>query len=220
MTTTSTESAYTPLWPQTAVGSRTAPRVARSHGSEWRCATLIVKGKFFYAERNVVNRRQFLHTIRNAIPLLAIGSPAVASPVAPLPGGAPGRRWTGATTGASMAVVALGVSVADYGAVGDGTTDDTAAVQAALTQAARTGVPLVFEKGVYRVEGLTVSSFPRVTLLGRGEKSSIIKLRDNNGGGGIGQILRVSDVIEFAMYDIGIHGNFAKAKPSQQVEPL
>lgn len=43
------------------------------------------------------------------------------------------------------------VSVKDFGAVGDGVTDDTAAIQAATN----TGTPVFFERGTYRANGIT-----------------------------------------------------------------
>lgn len=65
--------------------------------------------------------------------------------------------------------------VADYGAVGDGKTDDTAAIMAALDAAYRSGKPLYFpkngegsvyltRKGIVLLSGLTVTSDPGVTL--------------------------------------------------------
>lgn len=44
------------------------------------------------------------------------------------------------------------VHVEDYGAAGDGVTDDTVAIQAALTAAA--GVPLHFPPGAYKITGI------------------------------------------------------------------
>ena len=43
------------------------------------------------------------------------------------------------------------VNVLDYGAVGDGTTDDTTAIQAAITAAANSGQSVFFPNGTYRV---------------------------------------------------------------------
>jgi hypothetical protein len=56
------------------------------------------------------------------------------------------------------------VSVKDYGAVGDGTTDDTAAIQAAITS----GYSLVFPAGNYLAHGLTqTANFQQFAATGR-----------------------------------------------------
>jgi hypothetical protein len=52
--------------------------------------------------------------------------------------------------------VGLGVSVMAHGAVGDGTTDDSAAVQAAANAAKLTGDRLYFPPGCYRFSNVTV----------------------------------------------------------------
>lgn len=59
------------------------------------------------------------------------------------------------------------ISVKDFGAVGDGTTNDTAAVQAAINAAsALGGSTVIFPSGVYACTQLTLPSY--VTLLGVG----------------------------------------------------
>lgn len=48
----------------------------------------------------------------------------------------------------------MATNVRDFGAVGDGVTDDTAAIQAAIDAAAATDDPVIqFPEGVYRVVG-------------------------------------------------------------------
>jgi len=61
---------------------------------------------------------------------------------------------TGAVTTTVQAKLRETVSVKDFGAVGDGTTDDTAAIQAAIN----TGSNLVFPTGSYRCANLTQST--------------------------------------------------------------
>jgi hypothetical protein len=66
-----------------------------------------------------------------------------------------------------------GVSVKDYGAVGDGVTDDTAAIQAALDSASSDGVQLVyFPEGTYKIS-TTVNLVSNITLYGAGRLSII-----------------------------------------------
>ena len=62
---------------------------------------------------------------------------------------------TGAVTTNVQAKLAQTVSVKDFGAVGDGVTDDTTAIQAALNAGA---IEVVFPSGTYKTTGVTVSS--------------------------------------------------------------
>lgn len=101
------------------------------------------------------------------------------------------------------------VSVRDYGAVGDGSTDDTSAIQDAI-DAATAGSIVTFPKGAYEVTGITVDKAltlrgegvgygigaPTVRLLAAGAQDFILKFdnltTDENGlvvGGGLENIL-------------------------------
>ena len=51
------------------------------------------------------------------------------------------------------------VSVKDFGAVGDGVTDDTAAIQAAITAARETGADLFVPSGVYKTSASLLISY-------------------------------------------------------------
>lgn len=62
------------------------------------------------------------------------------------------------------------VSVKDFGAVGDGITDDTVAIQAALNYSASTGSVAFVPAGTYRHMGLTISD--KVKLRGAGPEST------------------------------------------------
>jgi len=69
----------------------------------------------------------------------------------------------------------LGISVRDYGATGDGETDDSASINAALTAAAAAGVSTVYlPSGTHIVTATPVFMTAGVCLLGEGE-GSIIK---------------------------------------------
>lgn len=68
-------------------------------------------------------------------------------------------------------------SVKDYGATGDGVTNDTVAVQKAIDEvSASGGGELLFTKGIYQVTGLNVSS--GVVLVGEGGWASILRSTD------------------------------------------
>ena len=70
------------------------------------------------------------------------------------------------------------ISIKDFGAVGDGSTDDTAAITAsiaaakALIAAGRTGVILKFPAGQYRVSSTIVVDTSFIRLVGEGKKVS------------------------------------------------
>lgn len=70
---------------------------------------------------------------------------------------------------ASAATVSAGVNVKDYGAVGNGTTDDTAAIATALA----TGRSVLFPAGTYLTGAQTVASAGQI-LFGEGAASIIL----------------------------------------------
>jgi len=69
------------------------------------------------------------------------------------------------------------VNVVDFGAVGDGVTDDTTAIQAAIDSA--TEGTVFFPTGTYLCSGITTRNY--LTLLGEGPNSSILKHSETSG---------------------------------------
>jgi hypothetical protein len=67
-------------------------------------------------------------------------------------------------------------NVKDYGAVGNGSTDDTTAVQAAIDAAAVAGGTVCFPTGTYLCAKLTLKS--KVHLRGSGYEATILKLKN------------------------------------------
>jgi parallel beta-helix repeat protein len=83
--------------------------------------------------------------------------------VAGLPGGALTAKATGAATTRTLAAIAANaVSIEDFGAVGDGVTDDSAALLAALAS----GNPVRLGAKTYAIAGECDISAPSCTLLG------------------------------------------------------
>lgn len=105
-----------------------------------------------------------------------------------------------AFTGAYASVV----NVIGYGATGDGTTDDTTAVQAALDAAAAAGGGTVyFPPGTYMVTSLTVGD--AVTLQGAGPWASEIKQIASTNAHLL--TLETGSTINVGVRDLILHGN-------------
>lgn len=77
-----------------------------------------------------------------------------------------------------------GIDVRDYGAVGDGTTNDLQAIKDARDQAGALGVPLLFSPGIYGVnDGFSLTTGDcTVVVFSPGAQ---IKLLSNTSGGGV-----------------------------------
>jgi hypothetical protein len=76
------------------------------------------------------------------------------------------------------------VNVKDYGAVGDGTTDDTTAMQAAITAVATTGQGLYIPAGTYKITSVLTSA-GHLNMFGDGEKSVLDFSGITSGSSGI-----------------------------------
>jgi hypothetical protein len=67
------------------------------------------------------------------------------------------------------------ISVMDFGAAGDGTTNDTTAIQNAFTYAVSINAPIYVPKGTYLLTAaITVSSANRINILGAGRRNAIL----------------------------------------------
>ena len=78
---------------------------------------------------------------------------------------------TGSTTARTLANrFADVVNVKDFGAIGDGVTDDTAAIQAAVNAAPLIGGTVFFPNGTYKFSGVTITK--GISLIGEGYQDS------------------------------------------------
>ncbi|GAN95346.1 hypothetical protein Geu3261_0020_009 [Komagataeibacter europaeus NBRC 3261] len=103
------------------------------------------------------------------------------------------------------------LNASDFGATGDGTTDDTAAIQAAINAAQNiasgdiaTGCVVRLNPGTYLVSATLAISRPGVSLVGSGTESTVL-LRETD----YGDTLRVS-ASGTATPTAGIQGNFVE----------
>jgi parallel beta-helix repeat protein len=90
------------------------------------------------------------------------------------------QTGTGAVATTVQARLRQSLSVKDFGATGDGSTDDTTAIQNALN--AGTGRSVYFPAGTYRISTTLVVK-TKTTLIGEGMNKSIIKLTSGFGAG-------------------------------------
>lgn len=67
------------------------------------------------------------------------------------------------------------VSVLDYGAVGDDTTDNTSAIQSSVIYAANNGKTLYIPKGIYKINGTITIPAIGLKIVGDGVENSIIR---------------------------------------------
>jgi hypothetical protein len=120
-----------------------------------------------------------------------------------------GNEDNGAATSIANVTSSL-ISVASYGAKGDGTTDDTAGINSAMSacttrMAPKNGCILYFPAGVYITTGLTLRSY--VNMKGDGWGTSVIRLKSHTAS----DVLTVPiDAFNFSIQGLTIDGNSAR----------
>jgi hypothetical protein len=119
---------------------------------------------------NVPNATTIVVTV-NLSNTYAIGAPVSKSPVEIVD-----ARGSYTTLGARIGTIEQRVyDVKRYGAIGDGATDDRAAIQAAIDAAqAASGGTIYFPPGNYRVTAQVLISKPTISLVGAGARASKI----------------------------------------------
>jgi hypothetical protein len=125
-------------------------------------------------------------------------------------------RGTGVDTGALIFSGDLFdfVNVKDYGATGNGSTDDTTAITAAIT-AAGTGGAVFFPKGVY-IFSTVLTQLSGQRWFGAGRAVSILRLRSTVTS--INVCVTASDfATDYSIEDLQIDGNRANITPSSDL---
>ncbi len=118
----------------------------------------------YHGNRLEAGRGPYHLTVKERPPAGPSPTPAVARPPSPSPT---------ATAGPAFAALAEGFfNVKDFGARGNGTGDDTAAIQAAIQKAAEIGGVVYLPPGGYPVRSLDLTNRHRISLIGAGPLSS------------------------------------------------
>ena len=90
------------------------------------------------------------------------------------------------------------VSVKDFGAKGDGVTDDTAAIQAAID----TGVPVYIPRGTYAVSGILLNGLSDTSVSGDGTSSALSLIAGSNDN-----VIGIASCTRVTVSDLRIDGN-------------
>lgn len=99
------------------------------------------------------------------------------------------------------------VSVKDFGAVGDGVTDDTTAIQAAIDSIPSAGGSIYFPVGIYLISSTLIVSTESISLTGEGGNYFFGSVKYNSGS--------------ILLWDSGTTGDImVKCMPGQTVEPI
>ena len=115
---------------------------------------------------------------------------------------------TGAVTTNVQAKLQQTVSVKDFGAVGNGTTDDTSAIQAAINSisAAQGGYQIYFPPGIYKTTAALIIGARRIIFRGSGvlgSNSTTIKQTSNANA----HIIDASGVVDtFSIFGLELYG--------------
>jgi hypothetical protein len=116
---------------------------------------------------------------------------------------ATGLEW-GADTSGSVTNFWANVKNSPYNATGNGSTDDRAAIQAAIDAVPATGGVVYFPEGTYMISGAGLTGNNNATLLGAGKRNSTLKAHASATGG---QILFCSNSPDMIIRDLGFDCN-------------
>ena len=94
-------------------------------------------------------------------------------------------------------------NVMDFGAVGNGTTDDTTAIQNAVNSLGTNGGTLYIPKGTYLCSS-TISMAEKVTIIGEGPSSSVFTFSNTGAGLKMTSPINSSTGVYTGVYNLGI----------------
>lgn len=118
---------------------------------------------------------------------------------------------TGSTTGISLANRAAQVfNVKDYGAVGDNSTNDTTAIDAAIAAAKTAKGAVYFPAGIYKTSTISITNAAGLTLYGDGIGVSVIKTITAS------QVLHIYTSTNVNIYHLTFDGNCTARTAGQQ----
>lgn len=98
----------------------------------------------------------------------------------------------------------LSYNVKDYGAVGDGSTNDTSAIASCVTAAIAAHGMVYFPAGTYPTDQITVTGAAGLVIYGDGKGVSVLKHRTANSSGAV---LNVSSSSNVSTYGLTFNGN-------------
>lgn len=144
--------------PRTSQKTATAAYAELVESAEKANEALALMGETINAAEEVQRALDEAGDVAGAVPVAATGSSETqalsdwCADIVSARGGTSAVTAEGSTTARSLALrLSEVINVKDYGAVGDDSTDDTAALQAAFNAAAASGADVFFPTGVYRI---------------------------------------------------------------------
>lgn len=128
-----------------------------------------------------------------------------------------GAYITGALSvnGVSLASGSV-INVKAYGAVGDGTTDDSTAIVNALAAVPATGGTLYFPTGTYKTTAITLNLKNKLTILGDGRGSSTLKSNNVSVPPGSQVLVANSNCSDLTISGLTFDGSCTQRKAGQQ----
>ena len=144
----------------TQYGTILSTKIYDDRGTQFQRYPIVFDGLFTWDQISIVENRLSADIVNAGVSIKLGDGATLGSKIYV----ASNRDYSG--TNPAQSLSSLFFNVKEYGALGDGSTDDTIAVQAALTACDTTGGTVFFSVGTYILSTLNISS--RTTVLGTG----------------------------------------------------